>query len=368
MTIPTFTLDRQVRELWPELMQATERVMGRSRFILGEEVEAFEAEFASYLGIDYCVGVGSGTSAIELALRALGLGAGDEVLVPAFTAAFTALAVQAAGCTPVFVDVEAHSGNMDPEAAAAAVGPRTAAMVVVHLYGRPADIGRLLQIAQRHHLAMVEDCAQAHGALWRTRRLGTLGTVGCFSFYPTKNLGALGDAGAVVTADTAVAERVRRLRHGGQAARYRHIEFGVNSRLDELQAAYLRVKLPHLDRWNHRRRQLADWYRQRLSENPEVSLPQDPPDGVSVYHIMAIRTPRRGLVAEALAASGIATDVHYPFALPDLPAFQRLGEAEVPNARLWAETQLSLPMFPELTEGEVQKVCEVLVRTLRADR
>jgi dTDP-4-amino-4,6-dideoxygalactose transaminase len=367
VTIPCFSLERQVLELHSELMEATNRVLSRSRFVLGEEVEAFEAEFASYLEISSCVGVASGTSAIELALRALGLGAGDEVLVPAFTAAFTALGVMAAGCNPVFVDVDQVTGNMLPAAAEAAIGPRTVAILVVHLYGRPADMDSFQRIASRHGLALVEDCAQAHGATWRGRKIGALGTLGCFSFYPTKNLGALGDAGAVVTFDANLADRVRRLRHGGQKARYRHVEFGVNARLDELQAAYLRIKLRHLDRWNQRRRHLAALYREKLSTSGLI-IPHDPQEGETVYHIMAVRLDRRDFIARELARVGIGTDVHYPFALPDLPAFEGMKGSEVPNARLWARDEISLPMFPELTDDEVEEVCQAVVHTVESSR
>ncbi len=366
--IPSFSLDRQIQQLHSELLDATDRVLRRSRFVLGEEVEAFEAEFAAYLGVGACVGVASGTSALELALRALGIGPGDEVIVPAFTAGFTALGVMAAGCTPVLVDVQETTGTLDPEAAAAAIGPRTAAIVAVHLYGRPADMEGLTRLASRRGLALVEDCAQAHGAEWQGCKVGTLGTVGCFSFYPTKNLGALGDAGAVVSSDALIVDKVRRLRHGGQQERYAHVEFGTNARLDELQAAYLRIKLKYLDRWNERRWQIALRYRQQLAGLSQLRFPEDPPGSKSVYHIMAVKVPGRDSLARDLAGMGIATDVHYPSALPDLPAFRGLPSLDVPKARLWASTQLSLPMFPELQDSEVDEVCQALVQVLQKGR
>ncbi|HEX5506273.1 MAG TPA: aminotransferase class I/II-fold pyridoxal phosphate-dependent enzyme, partial [Thermomicrobiales bacterium] len=258
--VPVADTRRQYLALRAELDAAIARVLDRSWFILGEEVAAFEAEFAAYLGAGHAVGVASGTDAIELALRALDVGPGDEVLVPAMTAAFSALAVSRAGATPVFADVDRASGTLDPASAAARITPRTRAILAVHLYGGAADLAALGALAARHGLALIEDAAQAHGATERGRALGTHGALGCFSFYPSKNLGAYGDAGAVVTNDPALAARLRRLRDGGQAARYEHVEVGVNSRLDELQAAVLRVKLRHLDAANATRRALAARY------------------------------------------------------------------------------------------------------------
>ncbi len=364
--IPSFTLSRQVQALWPSLEEATQRVFRRGNFILGPEVEAFEAEFARYLGAPYCIGVGSGTQAIELALRALGLGAGDEVLVPAFTAAFTALAVMAAGCQPKFVDVDAATGNLSPSALSAAIGPRTAAIIVVHLYGRPAEMDGILAISSRAGLATIEDCAQAHGASWRGSKVGTLGHVGCFSFYPTKNLGAFGDGGAVVTSDAALADKVRRLRHGGQSVRYQHEDFGTNARLDELQAAYLRVKLPLLESWNNRRREIARQYARHLGSIPGIKFPVDPPQATSVFHIMAVRVQNRDGLMKALRDMGIGTDVHYPFVVPELPPFQSPETTSFLQARLWAQEELSLPMFPELSDEEVEEVCQILAALVTA--
>ncbi|HET8627885.1 MAG TPA: DegT/DnrJ/EryC1/StrS family aminotransferase [Thermomicrobiales bacterium] len=353
--VPVADARREYRARRAELDAAIARVLDRGWFVLGAEVAAFEAEFAAYLGAGHAVGVASGTDAIELALRALDIGPGDEVLVPAMTAAFSALAVGRAGAAPVFADVDRATGALDPAAAAARVTPRTRALLAVHLYGGAADLAALGALAARHGLALVEDAAQAHGAAWRGRRLGAVGALGCFSFYPSKNLGAYGDGGAVVTADPALAARLRRLRDGGQAGRYAHVELGVNSRLDELQAAVLRVKLRHLDAGNAARRARAARYDAALA-GTGLALPAARPESAHAYHLYAARVP--GGRRAALAARGVATQVHYPVPVPLQAAYAALGHrpGDFPAADAWAAEELSLPLFPELTAAEQDRV------------
>ena len=343
------------------LRQGIERVVTRGWFVLGPELAAFEAEFAEISGARHAIGVGNGTDAIALALRAIGVGPGDEVITAAVSAAFTGLAILMAGATPVFVDVDDDSGTMDPAAAESAITSRTRAMVPVHLYGQAADMTRLGAIASRHGIALVEDACQAHLATADGRPVGTLGIAGTFSFYPTKNLGALGDGGAIVTNDGAVADRLRRLRNGGQSDRYLHQEFGVNSRLDEMQAAVLRARLPFLREWTERRRALARRYRTALGEAPVRVTPERDPG--HVYHLFTVRAPARDALMRHLEQRGIGTIVHYPIPLPAQPVFAGVLEAasgrrqhETPVAdRLCAEV-CSLPLHPGLTDADIDLV------------
>jgi dTDP-4-amino-4,6-dideoxygalactose transaminase len=337
----------------PAVRAAIERVCARGWFVLGPEVEAFESEFAAASGAPFAVGVGTGTDAIALLLRASGVGPGDEVIVPAMTAAFTALAVIAAGARPVFADVSPATLTLDPAACAAAVTSRTRAIVPVHLYGQAADMNGIQQVAARHGLAIVEDCCQAHLATYEGIPVGTMGIGGAFSFYPTKNLGALGDGGAVLTGDPAIADRIRRLRNGGQANRYEHVEPGVNSRLDELQAAVLRARLPNLTRSTARRRELAALYRRLL---PASIAPVGEREAGHVYHLFAVRSAQRDALQAALSASGIETLIHYPISLPDQPAFAAHAPAHCPIASDAARTLLSLPLHPRLADADVERV------------
>jgi dTDP-4-amino-4,6-dideoxygalactose transaminase len=337
---------------------AIARVIHAGWFVLGPEVEAFEHEFAAASGVDIAVGVGNGTDAIALILRALGIGAGDEVIVPALTAAYTGLAVLMVGARPVFADVEADRLTLDPEVCAALITPRTAAIVPVHLYGQPADLERLVGVAARHGLPIVEDCCQAHLATSHGRPVGGFGVAGAFSFYPTKNLGAMGDAGAVVTSDAALAERVRRLRHGGQADRYRHVDAGVNSRLDELQAAVLRARLPYLRAWNERRRTLAAQYTAMLSGTSAAPVPQHDPG--HVYHLFPVRSSGRDALQTYLRSAGIETLIHYPVPLPGQEAFAAYAPVECPRSTRAASELLSLPLHPRLTDGDVRAVAETV--------
>jgi dTDP-4-amino-4,6-dideoxygalactose transaminase len=336
---------------------AIDRVLTRGWFVLGPEVEAFEREFAAASHAAYAVGVGTGTDAIALALRALDIGAGDEVIVPAMTAAFTGLAVIAAGARPVIVDVDPHTLTIDSAACAAAVTPRTRAIVPVHLYGQAADMEPIRQLASRHSLAIVEDCCQAHLATDGGVAVGTRSDAAAFSFYPTKNLGALGDGGAVTTASEALASRIRRLRNGGQHGRAQHVEAGVNSRLDELQAAILRARLRLLPQWTARRRVLAGHYRQLLPASLRTIRERDPGH---VYHLFPVLTPERGALQAHLAAAGIETMVHYPMALTKQPAFAAFASHECPVAVAAGDQLLSLPLSPRLTDADVVRVADAV--------
>ena len=332
---------------------AIDRVITRGWFVLGPEVEAFETEFASASGAAHAVGVGTGTDAIALMLRAMNLKRGDEVIVPALTAAYTALAVLLAGATPVFADIDPERLTLDPDACEAAITSRTVAILPVHLYGQPADMRALQSIAQRRSLAMIEDCCQAHLATCDDVPVGTRGTGGAFSFYPTKNLAALGDGGAILTNDASLADRLRRLRNGGQIDRYVHLEAGDNSRLDDLQAAVLRARLPLLAGWTSRRRSLADAYRRAL---PDTVRPLREHDTGHVYHLFVVRSPDRDALQAHLRASGVDTLIHYPVPLPSQPAFAGITGRDCPVAARMAGEILSLPLHPRLTDADVARV------------
>ena len=338
----------------PEVRSAIDRVIASGWFVLGPEVDAFEREFAAASGAAHAVGVGSGTDAIALILRALGIGAGDEVITTPLSAAYSALAVMMAGARPVFADVDPLRLTIDPEQIARVIGPRTRAILPVHLYGQPADMTAIERLAARHNLAIVEDCCQSHLATAAGRPTGTIGAAGAFSFYPTKNLGALGDGGAIVTNDRALAERITRLRNGGQTDRSHHLEPGVNSRLDEMQAAILRARLPRLPAWTARRRALAARYRSRLAGSPVDVLPEL--DAGHVYHLFVVRTAARRDLQAHLAARGIETLIHYPVSIPRQPALASVDPADCPVAARACDEILSLPLHAALHEDSVDEV------------
>jgi dTDP-3-amino-3,4,6-trideoxy-alpha-D-glucose transaminase len=340
-----------------DVAEAIERVLARGWYVLGPEVEAFEAEFAAASSAAHAVGVASGTDAIALCLRALDVGAGDEVIVPALTAAFTGLAVTSVGATPVVVDVEPRTLTMDVEACAAAITMRTRAIVPVHLFGQAADTAALQALAARHRISVVEDCCQAHLATATGVPVGTTSAAGAFSFYPTKNLAALGDGGAVVTNDAALADRVRRLRNGGQQGRYNHVEAGINSRLDELQAAVLRVRLKGLAAATAVRRDLARAYRQRLGPGVAPIIERD---SGHVYHLFPIRSVERDTLMAFLGERGVETLVHYPVPLSSQPAFARFGPRACPQAARAAVELLSLPLHPRLSTEDVTRVADTV--------
>jgi dTDP-4-amino-4,6-dideoxygalactose transaminase len=360
--IPFGDLRRQTAALRPEIDAALRRVLDRGWFILGEEGEAFEKEFATRVGAPHAVGVASGTEAIALALMALGIGPGDEVITVSATAVPTAAAIRQAGASPVFVDID-EAMTLDPARIEAALGPRTRAILPVHLYGQPADMARILDVAARHELAVVEDASQAHGAAFEGKPAGTLGAVGCFSFYPSKNLGALGDAGILVTHDDRLAGRVRSLRNYGQTRRDVAERTGINSRLDEVQAAILRVKLPRLLPWTERREALAAGYGGRLRDREaagSLALPWPRKGCRHAYHLYAVRVERRDALRAFLDARGIDTLVHYPTPVHRQPAYAdaRVGPGGLARTEAWAETTLSLPLYPEMTDVEAARVAE----------
>jgi dTDP-4-amino-4,6-dideoxygalactose transaminase len=354
--VPLVDLTREHESLAEELCRAFEGVLATSAFVLGEEVERFEEEFAAVCGAPHCVGVASGTAGLGIALIAAGLRPGDEVIIPAHTYVATAVAVRHAGGVPVFCDVERDTGLIDVEAVRACLTARTAAIVPVHLYGQTCDMDRLGRLARQYGLLLIEDAAQAHGASWGAVRAGALGDAAAFSFYPSKNLGALGDGGAICTRDGDLAARARRLRNLGQRRKGEHVELGFNERLDTLQAALLRVKLPYIEGWNRARRQHAARYRALLPES--VRPVREQPGAVCVYHLFPVRVAERDRFRTELGACGVATGLHYSPALPDQPPFadaSRAGGA-FPEARGWAAEEVSLPMFPRLTAEEVERV------------
>ena len=341
-----------------DVRSAIDRVVSRGWFVLGPEVEAFEREFAAASGAPHAVAVGSGTDAISLTLRALGIGTGDEVITTPLSAAFTALAVTAVGARPVFADIDPVRLTLDPDRVGALVGPRTRAILPVHLYGQPADMAGIERLAARHNLAVVEDCCQSHLATAEGRPVGTIGFAGAFSFYPTKNLGALGDGGAIITRDAAFADRLRRLRNGGQRGRFEHDELGVNSRLDEIQAAVLRARLPQLQTWTSRRRQLAARYRAGLVGTP-IEVPREC-DAGHVYHLFVVRVRDRDTFQRQLAADGIETHVHYPMPIPRQQAFAQMAPADCPIAARACAEVLSLPLHPGLSDNDLSCVVSAM--------
>ena len=355
--IPFVDLRSQHEALRADITRAIEGVLESSEFILGAETQAFEKEFAAYCGARHCCGVASGTEALQLALLALGIGKGDEVVVPALTFAATAFAVSYTGATPVFVDIDERTFTMDPSKLEGAITGKTKAVVPVHLYGRPVDMSTIVLIARRHEIYLVEDACQAHGASYRGQRIGSFGDAACFSFFPSKNLGGCGDGGAIVTSNAELEKKISMLRNYGQPVRYRHETIGLNSRLDSMQAAILRVKLKHLDDWTAARRRAAKLYGEQLKGIPVVA-PIDEAAAVSVYHLYVIRAARRDALRTALADAGIDTGIHYDPPLHLQPCFKALGYrvGDFPAAEKAAKEVLSLPMYPEISEPDIERV------------
>jgi dTDP-4-amino-4,6-dideoxygalactose transaminase len=337
---------------------ALKRVTASGWYVLGPEVEAFEDEFARASGAAHAIGTGNGTDALAIILRAMGIGPGDEVITSPLSAAYTALAILMAGAVPVFADIDEQRLTLDPAAVERAITPRTAALMPVHLYGQAADMPSLRALAAKHGLGMVEDCCQAHLATCNGTPVGTFGAAGAFSFYPTKNLGALGDGGAIVTGDAALAARMKRIRNGGQTDRYHHTEIGINSRLDEMQAAILRARLPWLRARTERRRQLAARYRSALVGAP-VDVPLEMDRG-HVYHLFPVRTMKRALLQTHLRSAGIETLVHYPVPIPRQPAFAAVAPGTWPMAEAAADQVLSLPFHPALSAADADTVAAAI--------
>jgi dTDP-4-amino-4,6-dideoxygalactose transaminase len=363
MKVPFLDLSRSHRLLREEILAAFAATYDAGRFCLGADVEAFEKDFAAASGAGDAVGVNNGTSALHLAARALGLGPGDDVLVPAFTFIASAWTASYVGARPVFADIDATTYTVTAETLAAALTPATKAIVVVHLFGQAVDMDPILAFAARHGLAVIEDCAQAHLATYHGRPVGLMGDVGTFSFYPTKNLGGVGEGGALISRRPEILAHNRLLRVHGSAVRYRHDEVGYNYRLEGLQAAALRVKLRHLPAWTSRRREIAARYRHGI-KLADTLLPAVPSWGESVYHQFTLRHPRRDALREHLTAAGIGTDLIYPAPLHLQPCYCGLGPraGTLPVAELTAQTCLSLPVFPELTEAETDQVIATINR------
>ncbi len=361
MNVPFVSFKPMEQELDEDLRAAFDRVYTRSWYIEGCEDEAFEKAFASFCGTKYCVGVGNGLDALMLALKALGIGDGDEVIVPANTYIATALAVSYVGAKPVLVDANINTFNIDVTKIEAAVTSKTKAIMPVHLYGQPCDMDPIIEIAKRHNLFIVEDCAQAHGAKYKGKLIGTFGNAAGFSFYPGKNLGALGDAGATVTNDEELAKKVRALGNYGSDYKYHHIYMGNNSRLDEMQAAFLSAKLPHLSRMNEVRRETAKKYLEGIN-NPKITLPFVPDYAEPVWHIFGIRCEEREALEKHLSEKGIGTNKHYPIPIHLQECYKSLGykEGDFPAAETIANTELSLPMYYGMTDEEVKYVIDAI--------
>lgn len=359
MKIPFVTFLPMEHELDQDLRGAFERVYTRSWYIEGVEDEAFEKAFAAYCGTTDCVGTGNGLDALMLALKALGIQDGDEVIVPSNTFIATALAVTYVGAKPVFVEPDICTFNMDPSRIEAKITEKTRAIMPVHLYGQACDMDPIMEIANRYHLYVVEDCAQAHGATYKGRKVGTFGDAAGFSFYPGKNLGALGDAGAMVTNRKELADRVRALGNYGSDYKYHHIFKGSNSRLDEMQAAFLAAKLPHLDRMNQERRRIAQMYLDGI-RNPQVILPVVMPGNVPVWHIFAVRCQNRDALEKYLKEGGIGTNKHYPIPMHLQQCYQDLGyqKGDLPIAEEISATELSLPLYYGMTDEQIQYVID----------
>ena len=362
MQVPFVDLGAQHAPLNEAIARAFRDLLSRGDFIMGAAVERFETEYAAYIGTRHAIGVGTGLAAIELALRAFEVGQGDEVITPANTFIATVLAILAVGATPVFVDMDAATYGIDAGAVGAAVTPRTKAIVPVHLYGQPVDLDAVLAIARRHNLIVIEDAAQAHGARYKGKRAGGFGHAAAFSFYPSKNLGALGDGGMITTSDDRAAEKLRLLRNYGQRVKYHHSIPGTNSRLDTLQAAVLSIKLPHLDGWNAARRAHADAYAQRLGRH--VKTPAAAEGVEHIYHLYVIETPEREALEQRLRARQIQTGIHYPVPAHLQEACASLGyrAGDFPIAEAAAPRILSLPMFAELTDAQIDYVARAITR------
>lgn len=359
MKIPFVSFLPTEHELDQELRTAFERVYKRSWYINGKEDAAFEQAFASFCGVTYCIGTGNGLDALMLSLKALDINDGDEVIVPSNTYIATALAVTYVGAKPIFVEPDIRTFNINPEKIEAAITKKTKAIIPVHLYGQPCDMNPILKIAKKHQLYVIEDCAQAHGATYKGKNVGSFGDIAGFSFYPGKNLGALGDAGAIITNQKELSDKARALGNYGSDYKYHHIYKGNNSRLDELQAAFLSVKLPHLPKMNMERRRIASQYLGRI-KNPEIILPYVIEDTVPVWHVFGIRCKNRDKLEEFLHAKGIGTNKHYPIPIHMQKCYQDFGfkEGDFPIAEEISATELSLPMYYGMTDKEVEYVID----------
>ena len=367
--VPYLDLKAQYRSIQPEIDAAIARVLESGQFVLGPEVAGFEQDFAAYCGASECIALNSGTSALHLALLAAGVGAGDEVVTVPFTFVASIAAVLYAGAKPVLVDIDPRSFTMDPAAIEAALTPRTKAILPVHLYGQPADMDPIMEIARRHRLVVIEDAAQAHGAKYKGRAVGSIGDMACFSFYPGKNLGAYGEGGAVTTSNPEYSRTIRMLRDWGQDRKYHHVLRGYNYRMEGFQGAILRVKLRHLEKWTETRRSIVRQYNEQLADCG-IETPSERPWARHVFHVYTIRSEDRDGLQSALAAEGIQTGIHYPVPAHLQPAYSDLGyrRGAFPESEKAAAEVLSLPLHPELTEDQIRKVSQAVIMSLAAAR
>ncbi len=367
MKIDFFTLKRQYESIKEEIKEPMDKVLRSGGFILGEDVALFEKEFADYCGMKYGIGVNSGTDALFLACLACGIGKGDEVITIPYTYIATTLGISMTGARPVFVDIDEKTYNIDVSKIEKAITKRTKAILPVHLYGHPADMDPLMEIAKKHNLKVIEDCAQAHGALYKNKKVGSFGDTSCFSFYPTKNLGAFGDGGMVLTNSEAIKEKVLLFRDYGRKGRYEHVLKGYNSRLDTLQAAILRVKLKHLDKWNEERRQNAALYTKLFKEKKaDIIFPYESSHVRHVYHLYVVRIKNRKGVMEGLAEKGVRTLIHYPIPIHLQEAYRDLSykKGDFPISEKCCEEILTLPMYPELPAKDIKYVVDLLTNLL----
>lgn len=368
--IPIFDSKRQYAQIGADAEKAVCEVMRSGSYILGQNTKALEQELADYIGVKYTVSLNSGTDALHLALRALDIGKGDEVITTAFTFVATAEAIGIVGATPVFVDIDADTFNIDPAKIEAAITSKTKAIIPVHLYGQPCDMDSIMDIAKRHNLHVIEDCCQAIGSNYKGQKVGTFGDFGCYSFYPTKNLGTMGDGGLITTNSESLKDRVIALRNHGGAVRYHHDEIGVNSRLDEIQAAILRVKLPYIDEWNTKRREKAAIYNELFASCEDIKTPKELDGTYCVYHQYTVKVPNRDEIFEKLHDAGIGAMLYYPIPLHLQKVHNYLGmtKGTLPVTEKNTEIVMSLPMFPEITREEQETVANTLIKLVEASK
>ena len=368
--IPIFDSKRQYAQIGEEAEKAVCEVMRSGCYILGPNVKALESELASYIGCKYTVALNSGTDALHIALRALDIGEGDEVITTAFTFVATAEAIGIVGARPVFVDIDADTYNIDPAKIEAAITSKTKAIIPVHLYGQPCDMDAIMSIAKKHNLKVIEDCCQAIGSSYKGKRVGTFGDIGCYSFYPTKNLGTMGDGGLCTVNDESLRDRLIALRNHGSMVRYHNDELGVNSRLDEIQAAILRVKAKHIDEWNSLRREHAAYYNKLFANCSDIQTPVELDDTYCVYHQYTVKIPNRDAVHKMLGENGIGAMLYYPIPLhlQKVNAFVGMGKGSLPITEANTDVVISLPMFPELTQDEQDTVAQTLISCIEKSK
>ncbi len=366
LNIPLVDLKRQYNNIQSEIDNAIKKVIQDTAFIQGKYVTEFESAYSKLISTPETVGCSSGTSAIFLSLRALGIKPGDEVITTTHTFIATVEAIVEAGATPVLVDIDAVSYNLDLDAVEAAINPRTRAIIPVHIYGNPVNMRRIMEMARKHDLLVVEDCAQAHLAQYNNKYIGTFGNTACFSFYPGKNLGAYGDAGAVITKDKKVADSIRKMINHGRSDKYLHDEMAYNHRMDGIQGAVLSVKIPYLKQWTEQRRDVALKYRERLSGHSNIQLPVEQEQGKHVYHLFVIQVDNRDIVLNQMNEAGIQSGIHYPVPMHLQPAMSEFAykRGDFPIAEKACSRFLSLPMFPEMTDPEIDYVCETLIKAV----